>query len=203
MHDGRSCQQPPSGPGVKVTKSASTQIVDQDTPPRLPSPCGEVALCVVVGQVMKKQRRHQYVVFLWQRIDERVELEKLCARQLGLVVRHFARIRRLSRLMSQPCASTAMLCRAASLATPITTSPPPAAISRIRSGRPSGRIFCFHDAAPNYLRSAANRIRCSKSVERTVVRFAIKSRLIHQLRLPISLCQELQFPLPSNLLQRS
>src|SRR6478752_5341723 len=34
--------------------------------------------------MVEKQSRHQYIVSLWERVDERVELEKRCARQVGL-----------------------------------------------------------------------------------------------------------------------
>src|SRR3954470_16714631 len=92
MHDMRSREQPPASPCVKVTEWTSRQIVDQNTTPSRFCHAVQQLLRVIVTQMVNKQRRHQHVVVVWQRLDERVELEKLRAKQprsLGEVLCNF------------------------------------------------------------------------------------------------------------------
>ncbi len=84
MHDVRPREQTPSGPSVKVTKSRPIQVIDQNTTPRRFRHATQQLLRIIVAQMVEKQRGHQYIVSLWQRRDERVELEKLRTCQLRL-----------------------------------------------------------------------------------------------------------------------
>ena len=203
MHDVWPREQTPSRPSVKVTKPRSIQVIDQNATPRRFRHAAQQLLRIVVAKMVEKQRRHQYIVSLWQRLDERVESEKLRTRQLRLIG---DTLRVLDRCRAD--IATMRLYRNAVSGGQRRNADHHVAAARRdveNSQRPAviRNNPCSPDAAPNHLRRATDRIRRSQSVERVAVRVAIQSRLIHQFGLPISVCQELQFPLPGHVLQLS